>query len=80
MPVTPTFKVDTREFDKTLKQYTEVNLKQSLAEIFNTKAWRIALRAAELTPRADYQKMANELGVTLRTVQTGKRAGTKTMN
>ena len=77
--IKPTFTVDTREFDRVLKQYVDVNLKQSLAEIINTKAFYIARGAARLTPRADYQKMAKELGVKLRAVSSGKRKGKLTM-
>ena len=77
--IKPTFTVDTREFDRTLNEYINLRVKKSIDWLINFKAFRIALKAEDYTRRADYQKMANELGVKLRTVQKGKRKGKLTM-
>ena len=75
----PQIKLDTREFDAAIRDYMRTS-KKVLADVLNQKAYFIARGASRLTPRANYQRIAKELGVKLRTISTGKRAGTKTMN
>lgn len=47
----PTFRIDHREFDRTLQKYRELS-KRSVQVIVNTKAFYIARRAVIETPRA----------------------------
>jgi hypothetical protein len=68
----PTFKLNTREFDATLKRYMALS-KRTPKEVTDTKGFFIARAASRLTDRANYQKMANELGQELK-VYSGKRA------
>lgn len=63
-----TAKLDTREFDTTLRRYSEVTLK-SIPTILNTKAWRIATAAMRNTPKADRAEIERDLGK----VMLGKR-------
>ncbi len=65
------FKVNTAEFQRTLRRYREFS-KRDLATIVNTKALFIARRALRETPKADKAKIAKELG---RIIKTGKNAG-----
>ena len=73
-----TFTINTKEFSKTLSKYLEYN-KRDAAFLVNDRAWKVARGAANLTKRADYSLIAQELGVALRTVQKGRRAGGLTM-
>ena len=72
------FSINTKEFSRTLAKYLELN-KRDAAFLVNSKAWMIARGAARYTRRADYASIARELGVELRTIQKGRRAGTLTM-
>ena len=66
-----TFKMDTREFDATMRRYRELSRKDP-AIICNTKAFFIARGATRLTPKADKEKIKKELGAI---VQRGKTKG-----
>ena len=66
-----TLQIDTREFDRALKQYVAVTSK-TLPEAINHKAGQVAFRAYNLTPKSDRNKIAAELGATYETV-IGKR-------
>jgi hypothetical protein len=73
-----TFRINSTEFDAALRKYASLT-KKVPAEICNKKAYFIVRRAIWHTHKADYQKMADQLGQVLRTVQSGKRAGRLTM-
>ncbi len=73
-----TFKVDTREFNTTLAKFS-VHTKRTFTQLINKKAYYVARRAIWYTHKADYQKMANELGQILRLVKSGSRSGKLTM-
>jgi hypothetical protein len=79
MSLKPTFKIDSREFNKTLAAYTKSG-KKILADVINQKAFFIARGATRLTPRADYKKFAAQLGIATRPVDKGKRIGRPTIN
>jgi len=56
--------IDTREFDKALKEYVATT-SRTLAQAINSKAGDLASRAYQGTAKADRQKIAAELGATL---------------
>jgi len=72
MPPGATFKLDAREFTRTLNTYRQLS-KRDPATIVNTKLFYIARRATVETPKANAAKIKRELG---RMVTTGKQAGT----
>lgn len=67
----PKFKLNTAEFNRTLKQYAGYS-KREVTVILNTKAFFIARRAVIETPKTNKGKIGKELG---RVIRTGKRAG-----
>jgi len=71
MPMSFNLQVDTRDFDRALKQYIATTSK-TLPEAINHKAGQVAFRAYNLTPKADRNKIAAELGATYEAV-IGKR-------
>lgn len=73
-----TFRVDSREFDATLRAYSNLS-RRTPAQVCNKKAYYIVRRAIWHTHKADYQTMADQLGQVLRVVSSGKRAGRLTM-
>ena len=72
------FRIDDREFRRTLGRYLEEN-RRDRAKLINEKAWRIARAAAKYTRRASYQKIADYFGLQLKRVSKGRRAGSLTM-
>jgi hypothetical protein len=54
-------KIDTREFDKTLRQYLNIS-KRSIEVATNTKAYYIARRAVAETPMADGDSIRRYIG------------------
>ncbi len=70
-------KMDRREFDRTLKEYVQLN-KRDNKSLMDTKGYRIALKAQAATPKADAAKIDAELGVigfSVRQVTRGKNKG-----
>ncbi len=56
-----TFKIDRREFDKTLRKYRELS-KRTPEQIVNTKAFYICRRAVLETPKAAKEHVQSDLG------------------
>ncbi len=60
------FKVDTREFDRTLKKYTQFS-KRDIPVICNTKAFYIARRATKETKKASEAKIERAMNKRVKT-------------
>ncbi len=67
MPGGVTFRLDRREFDRTLNEYRKYS-KRDVATIVNTKAFYIARGATRKTPKASQAKMDRQL---LKNIVTG---------
>lgn len=70
--------VNLAEFNAALKRYLD-HTSKDLAYVLNQKAFFIARGATRNIRRANYSKIAKQLGVKLRRVRKGKRAGSLTM-
>jgi len=57
----PTFKLDTREFDRTMRRYVQLSSRDP-KQITDTKGFFIARRATVETKKADKDKIASQLG------------------
>jgi len=64
------FRVNSTEFDAALRKYAALS-RRTPAEVVNKKAYYIIRRAIWHTPKADYAKMAQEIGITGREVSFG---------
>ena len=70
-----TFKLNTSEFNRAAELYSKA-LRKSLPEAINRKMAWITRKSLWYTPKADYGKMAKELGQKVRVVtKTNKRTG-----
>ena len=75
----PSVKINATEFNRTLAEYKRMARKE-FATILNVKAFYIARGASRLTPRADYRKFADQLGLKLGNDRRQSRLGRPTMN
>ncbi len=72
-----TFKIDSTEFQRTIREYARVS-SHTPAEICNKKAYYIARKAIWFTHKANFGQMADELGQFLRVITSKSRFGTLT--
>ena len=56
------FKLDTREFDATLRRYRELHRRRTVPEIVNKKALYIARGASQLTPKPSTDAIKKAIG------------------
>ena len=78
--IAPTVRIDTRELTAAVEKYGMEFSSKDMPFVINRKALFVARKAAELTPRASYEKMAAELGMTLKKSTRKSREGRPTMN
>lgn len=63
---------DQRQFDRTLREYMNVNTKRTLPQIVNTKAYYIWRKALWFTQKADVHRMKAQLGQFVSVNRIGK--------
>lgn len=66
--------IDTTEFNAALREYVKVS-KRTLGEIINKRAFRLLMRAFELTPRADRSTVMNAFGLSVKGFKVNKKTG-----
>jgi hypothetical protein len=71
-----TFKLNDREFQRTLRQYVRLS-RRTIPDIVNTKAFYIARRAVRETPKADKLKIGKELSQMVYTFKATKKGAVR---